>query len=345
MPNNFFNSLSKCFLIAEIGVNHNGDMDLAFKLIDAAKDSGADAVKFQTYKVENFVSFSTPKVDYQNKNTSADESHYEMISKLQLSYEDHIPLKDYCEKNDLMFLSTPYDIESANFLLNLNVECFKTSSADLVDIQLQHFIANTRKPSIVSIGMATIEEIKKTMKIYKNANNNNVAILHCVSNYPCADESINMRVLNTLKEKFDITLGFSDHSVGNEAAILSLGFGAKIIEKHFTLDKNLEGPDHRASSTPDEFKSLVKSIRRTELMLGSPDKFCQKEEMQMASTSRKSFHLACTLNKGQIIEIKHLKLMRPGNGILSYEIEKLIGKKINKNLKEGDQLSWKDITL
>ena len=237
---NYFNNLKKCFLIAEIGVNHNGDIELAKEMIDAARESGADAVKFQTFKAERLVSHGTPKVEYQQSTTSPDESHYNMIKSLELSEDDHFILKQYCDSRSIQFLSTPYDIVSARFLHEeLNVEIFKTASADLVDHPLHEYIALSGKPSIVSVGMASMGEVEETLNIYRNAKHLDVILLHCVSNYPCTDYSLNLNVLKTLEQAFQFPIGYSDHSVGYEAAILSIGLNAKIIEKHFTLDKSL----------------------------------------------------------------------------------------------------------
>lgn len=342
MIKNFFSSRSSCLIIAEIGVNHNGDINLAKKMIDAAKSSGADVVKFQTFKAEKLVSKDTPKVKYQFNTTSPEESHYDMLKKLELSYEDHFKLKEYCKKINMIFISTPYDIESAKFLFDLNVDYFKTASADLVDLPLHQWIAKTRKPSIISVGMSTIEEIQNTVDIYNENMNKDIALLHCVSNYPCSDESINLNVINTLKNTFMLPIGYSDHSLGNEASILSIGKGACVIEKHFTIDKNLPGPDHLASSTPIEFKNLVNSIRRAEKILGSPEKKVQKEELEMAKISRKSLFLKESIKVGEILESKHLELKRPGTGLLAKDLKKLIGRKANKDLNAGHQIKLVD---
>jgi N,N'-diacetyllegionaminate synthase len=341
MESNYFLNLEKCFLIAEIGVNHNGDMNLAKEMIDAAKVSGADAVKFQTFKAETLVSQGTPKVKYQESTTSSEESHFEMIKSLELSYDNHFLLQDYCVKKDIKFLSTPYDVECARFLNEeLNVQVFKTASADLVDLPLHEYIASTGRPSIVSVGMATMGEIEENLNIYNSYKHRDIILLHCVSNYPCANESLNLRVLKTLKQAFDLPVGYSDHSVGSEAAVLSIAFGAKIIEKHFTLDKSLPGPDQVASSTPDEFKLLSDSVRNAEKMLGSSVKSCQPEERQMAEVSRKSIFLKNDMNKDDIICEDDLITMRPGSGISPLNIKKIKGMRINQSLSQGTKLNW-----
>lgn len=340
---NFFESQNHCYLIAEIGVNHNGDMALARQMIDAAKDAGADAVKFQTFTAAQLVSQGTPKVRYQESTTSPNESHFQMIQNLELKREDHGPLKAYCEKKDIEFLSTPYDIESAMFLDSLGVRFFKTASADIVDLPLQQFLASTKKPSIVSVGMATLGEVEAVVDVYREAGNEQLILLHCVSNYPCADESLNLEVMRTLAQAFRVPVGYSDHSVGPEAAILSISLGAKVIEKHFTLDKDLPGPDHRASSTPEEFKALVNSVRRAEKMLGSGAKRCQAEEMQMAQVSRKSLVLAQGIPAGEVITREHLTLKRPGTGLNSQYMKHFIGRKAAVALAAGKMLELSDV--
>lgn len=340
---NYFNKLSKIYLVAEIGVNHNGDINLAKKMIDAAKDSGADAVKFQTFSADNLVSHGTPKVKYQESTTDKDETHFELIKKLELSREAHYLLKEYSEKLDLDFISTPYDIDSAKFLLDLGVKLFKTASADIVDFPLHKFIANTGKPTIVSTGMATLGEIEDILNIYRFADNNNVILLHCVSNYPCSDKSLNLSVMDTMSKAFELPVGFSDHSIGDEAAILSVALNAKVIEKHFTLDKNLPGPDHKASSTPQEFYQLAFSVRRAEAMIGSKIKYCQKEEMQMRDVSRKSLTAVREIEKGEIITSEDIILKRPGTGLSYKEFKFIVGKKARKNIMKDTQISFLDL--
>lgn len=337
--------MSAIFLIAEVGVNHNGDIHLARQMIDAAKNAGADAVKFQTFQADELVSPGTPKVHYQESTTSPGESHYEMIKKLELKREDHFILKSYCDQLGIEFLSTPYDIGSAKFLNeDLGVRLFKTASADIVDLPLHKYIASTGKHSIVSVGMASLGEIEEVIDIYRESGNLNLTLLHCVSNYPCNDESLNLRVITTLKNAFQLPVGYSDHSVGYEAAVLSASLGATIIEKHFTLDKNLPGPDHQASSLPSEFAALACAVRRAENMLGIPIKRCQEEERQMALVSRKSIVSNKNMNIGHIIKPDDLTLKRPGTGLSSRNIKDLIGKALTRDIKENQQISFADIS-
>ena len=332
----------KCFIIAEIGVNHGGSLDLAFQLIDEAKKSGADAVKFQTFKATSLVSKRTPKVGYQMSNTDINESQFDMIKSLELKHEDHEPLINYCRSKNIKFISTPYDIESAVFLSELGVTVFKTASADIVDLPLHEFLASTHKHIIISTGMASLGEIEEVLSIYKREKNFNVSLLHCVSNYPCSYQSLNLNVLKTLKNAFELPVGFSDHSVGPYPAVASVALGATIIEKHFTLDKEMEGPDHKASNTPEEFSILVEAIRIAEASLGSKVKSVQSEEVEMLKISRKSLFLAKNIKKGNIINKSDLTLKRPGDGLYANLIPLIIGREASKDLKKNEMLKYGD---
>lgn len=336
-------NLKKCYLIAEIGVNHNGNMSLAKEMINAAIASGADAVKFQTFKAETLVTKGTPKVRYQEATTIPDETHYQMIEKLELKEEQHVLLKDYCDENSIDFISTPYDPASVDFLESLGVQQYKIASADLVDLELLKRVATTKKPVLLSVGMARLGEIEDALQVFSDYERGNLLLLHCVSNYPCSDESLNLRVMKTLETAFNYPIGYSDHSVGSQASILSLALGAKVIEKHFTLDKTLPGPDQKSSSTPDEFKKLSKAVRRAELMLGSGIKSCQPEEMQMSSVSRKSITLARDMNAGDVITHHDLIMMRPGTGLPAKVLQDVIGLKLRKGLSKHSLVRWTDL--
>ena len=340
---NQFTKLSQAYLIAEIGVNHNGDIGLAREMVLAAKLAGADAVKFQTFTAESLVSIETPKVEYQKKTTSNEETHYEMIRKLELTKPMHQILFDLCAEVGIDFISTPYDIESAKFLNELGVKMFKTASADLVDLPLQRYLAATGKPVIVATGMAGLGDVEQVVDIFETAGNPNIVLLHCVSNYPCSDLSLNLRAINTLAQAFGMPVGYSDHSKGFLASVISLSMGVKVIEKHFTLNKNLPGPDHKASSTPDEFAELVRNVRRAELMLGSTRKSCQPEEQQMAEVSRKSIVVAKSIQAGEIISLENLSLKRPGNGISAKFIPKIVGLRARADMAVQHLLSWTDV--
>jgi N,N'-diacetyllegionaminate synthase len=340
---NYFSNLEQSFIIAEIGVNHNGDITLAKKLIEAAKKAGADAVKFQTFTAASLVSPGTPKVRYQLKSSPVNETHYEMLKRLELSKQDHLDLVAYCQVLEIDFISTPYDIQSALFLAEIGVLFFKTASADLVDLPLQRFIAATGKSTIIATGMATLGEVERVVNIYSEEDNLNIVLLHAVSNYPCSDESLNLRVMHTLAKAFSLPVGFSDHSEGYLGAVLSVAMGAKVIEKHFTLDKSMAGPDHKASSTPLEFAELVSNVRRAERMLGSARKICQPEERQMAMVSRKSLTLTRDMQAGKVLTDDDIQLMRPGTGVDASFILKFVGQPVRIKLSAGHQLSWLDI--
>ena len=343
MGGNHFARLTQAYVIAEIGVNHNGDLKLAREMVLAAKIAGANAVKFQTFTAEALVSVGTPKVKYQEDTTSSTETHYEMIQKLELSKSAHRILFDFCTETGIDFLSTPYDVNSAKFLLELGVKMFKTASADLVDLPLQRYLASTGKPVIVATGMAGLGDVEQVVDLFEATGNPNLILLHCVSNYPCSDSSLNMRAMNTLAHAFGLPVGYSDHSEGFLAAVISLSMGAKVIEKHFTIDKNLPGPDHKASSTPDEFAELVRNVRRAELMLGSNRKSCQPEELQMAEVSRKSIVVAKDISAGEIIKLSDLTLKRPGNGMSANFIPKVVGSYARTNLNANHLLNWNDV--
>ncbi len=329
----------RTYIIAEVGVNHNGKISLAKKLIDVAKKSGANAVKFQTFFADKLAIKKSPKVNYQKKNLSKKGYQHDMLKKLQLSYNDHLKLILYCKKIKIDFLSTPYDVDSAKFLSKLKLKFFKTSSADLTDYKLHEYLAKNRKTVIISTGASNISLINQTLKIYKKYKNKKIILLHCVSNYPCSNKAINLRAIELLRKKFNYIIGYSDHSNNVLSAILSISLGAKVIEKHITLNKNLIGPDHAASSNPKEFVDYVKKIRETEVILGSEIKEIQKEEISMIKFSRKSLYYAENFKKGHVVRTDDLACLRPGTGISPMKIKIFLGKKINKNVKKNEKLS------
>ncbi len=334
------NKTGQVYLIAEIGVNHGGDVAVAKKMIAAAKQAGADAVKFQTFTAAALVSPDTAKVKYQETTTDRGESHFQMIKSLEFKREDHLPVIDFCKELNIDFISTPYDVDSARFLHELGVEIFKTASADIVDIFLHKFLASTGKKVIISTGMATMGEIENILSYYED--NSKVTLLHCVSNYPCAYESLNLSVMNTLAQTFQVPVGYSDHAVGPYPAVMSVVLGATIVEKHFTLNKEMEGPDHKASSTPEEFQQLVSAIRIAERSLGNPVKKVQDEEKQMRKVSRKSLFLKDNVIQGHVLTESDFSLKRPGDGIYSTYISSVVGKKATCNLVEGEMLKLGD---
>ena len=334
---------NKVFVIAEIGVNHCGKLNLAKKMIDQAAKCGADAVKFQTYSAQNLATPSTKKVKYQLNNTRKKETHYQMLKSLELSKDNHKELFNHCKKKKIVFLSTPYDRESAKFLYRLGCSAFKTASADIVDLELHEYLAKRKKPVIISTGMSNLEEIESCLKIYKKFDNNKIILLHCVSNYPCSPKSLNLKSISLLKNRFKFMVGYSDHSIGNEAAITSVALGSVVIEKHFTTNRLLPGPDQKTSITPKELTKIIDDIHSTKEILGDYKKECQKEEMEMRKISRKSLTLNRNIRKNQKIKRNYLTLKRPGNGILFKNIKKVLGKHAKRNLKKDYQPKLNDL--
>ena len=333
----------KVEIIAEIGVNHDGSFEKSIKLIQNAKKSGADTVKFQTLFASEFVKRDTKKVLYQSKTTSRKESHYDMIKKLELEEYDFLRIINFCKKIKINFLSTPYDLKSLAMLKKLKAPRYKTSSADLVDIMLHKEIIKTRKPVIISTGASKLEEIEKTVKLYEKANQTKITLLHCVSNYPCNINNINLNVIKTLSKKFGYPVGYSDHSNSDYPAMISIALGAKVIERHFTLNKKSSGPDHKASSDPKDLLEYVNKIRLAEKILGSYKKKVQKEEEGVRKISRKSFTLRNSIKKGQLIKEKNLIMKRPGTGLTGNRIKEIIGKKVKRYLPEDYQAKKKDL--
>ena len=329
----------KVFIIAEIGMNHNGSLENAIKLIDQAVEIGADAVKFQMRDLKSL--YTSSVIDGDNGDLGT-EYTLNLLKRFELNEEQFSQIVEHSRLKKLIFLCTAWDKNSADKVNNLGVPVFKTASADIIDHSLHEYISKSKKPTIVSVGMASLGEIEDTLKIYDKNKNNELILLHCVSNYPCSNESLNMNVMNTLKHTFRFPVGFSDHSVGIEAAILSIALGSKVIEKHLTLDKSLLGPDHKASSTPDEFLSYVNSIRKSEQMMGDYTKKLQQEELGMSKVSRKSPVLNKDLLPGDILCINDIDLIRPAEGMKPYMSKYVIGKKARKHIKKGQSLSFFD---
>ena len=331
-------------IIAEIGVNHNGDMALAKELVVQAKACGADMVKFQTFSADRLAAMTTPKVPYQFRTSDPHESHYAMLKRLEMSREAHIELKAFCEYTGIEFCSTSYSREDADFLYELGVSTFKVASADIVDRALHEFIAGTGKECLLSVGMATMEEIAATMELYDRHNGrNHVVLLHCVSAYPADPSDLNIRVMETLREQFGCRVGFSDHTRGVECAIAAAALGACAIEKHFTLDKTMPGPDHAASSTPEEFTALVNALRIVEKALGDGIKRICRSEEGMRVVSRKSIVAAVDLPVGYTLSEKDLTYRRPGTGISPMQQPELLGRSLKVARKEGEQITWEDV--
>lgn len=329
------------FFIAEAGVNHNGKLEIAKKLVDVAVEAGAEAVKFQTFKAQKVIGKGAKKADYQIKTTDPNESQLEMLKKLELSQKDFIELKEYCDKRKIIFLSTPFDLESLEFLQRLNVPAFKVGSGDLNNYFLLKEIAKKKKPLILSTGMAYYYEIFDSLALLENLGIKDVALLHCITNYPAMEEEANLNVIKNLKYIFRKPVGFSDHTLGDGVAIASLGLQPCIIEKHFTLDKNMEGPDHKASLSPEELKNLIKKIRNLRFCFGSGEKILSKEEEKNRKIVRRSLFAKSFIPKGTIIKEEQLESLRPGNGISPMEIEKVLGKRTKFDIESGIMIKFK----
>lgn len=333
---------NRCFIIAEAGVNHNGDINIAKKLVDKAKEAGVDAIKFQTFRAENLVTKEAPKAEYQ-KETTGDGSQFEMLKKLELSLEDHITLKRYCEEKGIMFISTPFDFESVDLLEKTDVSLYKVSSGDLTNLPLLSYIANKNKPIILSTGMANLGEVEEAVETISKAGNDRIILLHCTSNYPTAYEDVNLRAMLTMKEAFKLPVGYSDHTIGIEIPIAAVALGAKVIEKHFTLDRNMKGPDHRASIEPDELKIMVRSIRNIELAMGDGIKRCNKSEENIRKVARKSIVAGRDISKDEVITINNISFKRPEFGLKPKYVDLVVGKKARRNIKVNEFITFNDV--
>jgi N-acetylneuraminate synthase/N,N'-diacetyllegionaminate synthase len=331
-----------CFIIAEAGVNHNGSIELAKKLIDAAKDAGADAVKFQTFKAENIVVKNAEKAEYQ-KETTGEGSQYDMIKKLELTEEDFEELANYAKKKDILFLSSPFDKESVDLLYGLDVPVFKVGSGEITNFPLLKHIAKKEKPIILSTGISTLGEVEEALNVIRSEGVEDVILLHCVSNYPARIEDVNLRAMGTLKQAFKIPVGFSDHTLGITVPIAAVALGACVIEKHFTLDRSLPGPDHKASLEPDELREMVKSIRDVGKALGDGIKRPTINEEEIKKVARRSIVAKADIPEGTIITENMLDIKRPGTGIPPSKLNKVLRKKTIKNIKKDEILKWNDI--
>jgi len=327
-----------CFIIAEAGVNHNGSIALAIKLVDLAVVAGADAIKFQTYKAEKVVHANAPKAEYQVNSNDAHESQLDMIKRLELSFREFDEIYQYCQGRGIIFLSSPFDEESADFLDDLGVVAFKLGSGEITNLPFLIHVAGKKKPIILSTGMSTLEEVRKAVQSIQFNGNPELIILHCVSNYPADVSDSNLFAMRTMAEEFSVPIGWSDHTVGNVASVLSVALGATVLERHFTVDKHLPGPDHKASLSPGELTTWVKEIRQAQAALGSGLKEPTPSEIDMARIARKSLHLRYALKRGHILTKENLIALRPGTGILPNRLSEVCGKTLVLDLPAGTVL-------
>lgn len=331
------------FIIAEAGVNHNGDIKLAHKLIDVAVEARVDAVKFQTFKSEYVVSTNAPKAKYQLKNTNKNESQIDMLRRLELSLKEYRQLQLYCQKRGIIFMSSPFDKKSVDVLDDLRVPVFKIGSGEINNLPFLEYIARKGKPIILSTGMSYLSEVEEAVKVIQNAGCKRLALLHCVSNYPALPLDANLFAIKTLEKTFLLPVGYSDHCEGINIALAAVGIGACIIEKHFTLDRSLPGPDHKASLEPHEFKVLVESIRSVESALGDGRKVPVANEKDVRQVARRSIMLRGGVEKGEKITMDKLIALRPAGGIPPNKLKLVVGREAKRNLKSGTILSFQDL--
>ena len=327
--------MNKTLIIAEAGVNYNGSLELAYKLVDEAKKAGADIVKFQTAKPENVISRYAEKAEYQKKTTGTEESQLDMVRKLLLKFEDFIPLKKYCDEHDIIFLSTPFDIEAIHFLNDLQ-DIWKIPSGEITNYPYLVEIAKTHKPVIMSTGMSNLYEIDNALKVLNNNGAGKITLLHCTTEYPAPFEDVNLNAMATMRNKFGLDVGYSDHTLGIEIPIAAVAMGAAVIEKHFTLDRNMKGPDHKASLEPDELRLMVKAIRNVELAKGTGIKEPSKSEIKNMAIARKSIIAARNIKKGEVFTEENLTTKRPGNGINPMKWLDVIGTKARRDFSEDE---------
>lgn len=324
------------FIIAEAGDNHNGSFELALKLVDVAVESGADCVKFQTFVTEEVISKKAEKADYQKESTGASESQYEMVKKLELSFEQFRQIDSYCKKKGIIFLSTAFDIKSIEFLSTLSMPFWKIPSGEITNLPYLIKIAKTHKDVILSTGMATVDEIKDAVNILTDNGSGNITLLHCNTEYPTPMEDVNLRAMLSLHKLFNLDVGYSDHTLGIEVPVAAVALGAKVIEKHFTLNRNMEGPDHRASLEPHELKSMIEGIRNVEKAMGSEVKVPSPSEVKNKNIARKSIVARRQISKGEVFTEYNLAVKRPGDGISPMKWFEVLGKVSIRDFEEDE---------
>ena len=332
-----------CFIIAEVGVNHNGRIELAKKLVDAAVQAGADAVKFQTFKAEKLITAQAPKANYQIQSTGAGESQFEMLKRLELSYVQFQELYKYCQEQSILFLSSPFDDESADFLESLGVVAFKIGSGEITNLPFLTYVAQKNKPILLSTGMSYLGEVEAAVRVIYGAGNEKLALFHCTSNYPAAPIDVNLRAMRTLSSAFGVPIGYSDHTEGNEISFAAIALGACMLERHFTLDKKLPGPDHSASLEPGELEALVKGVRKIEAALGDGRKIPTSSELNTASVARKSLVAAQDILAHTILSDALIEIKRPGTGLPPSMKAAILGRKTRVAIHSGDLIRLEDL--
>jgi len=323
-------------IIAEAGVNHNGDINLAKKLVLEAKNCGADIVKFQTAKLESLVSKYAKMAEYQVENIGKEESQLEMLRRLILPFDQFVELSNYCKEVGIEFLSTPFDIESIKFLDELGCSIWKVPSGEITNYPYLVRIARTRKPIIMSTGMSTMDEIAEALTVLRDNGASKITLLHCTTEYPAPLDEVNLKAMETLRDQFELEVGYSDHTEGIEIPLAAVGMGATVIEKHFTLDRNMEGPDHKASLEPAELKAMVEGIRRVEKALGDGEKKPSPSEIKNKEVARKSIVAKKAIKAGEIFSEENITTKRPGTGISPMHWPEIIGTMAVRNFEEDE---------
>lgn len=325
--------MNKVLIIAEAGVNHNGDIEIAKKLVDTAVMAGADAVKFQTFLAENLVCKDAEKAKYQMETTEKTESQFDMLKRLELTPEMHQQLISYCRSKQIMFLSTPFDVESLNYLVQCGIDTIKIPSGEITNYPYLEKVGKTGKKVILSSGMSFLEEIRNAIAVLRDNGSKDITVLHCNTEYPTPYCDVNLRAMLQIQNELGVQVGYSDHTVGIEVPIAAVALGAVVIEKHFTLDRNMDGPDHKASLEPDELKEMVMAIRNIELSLGDDQKVPSDSEKQNINIVRKSIVAKCDIAQGEILTEENLTTKRPGNGLTPMKWREVLGTKAVRDFK------------
>jgi N,N'-diacetyllegionaminate synthase len=324
------------YIIAEAGVNHNGSIKLAKKMVDNAQKAGADCIKFQTFISKNIVTKTAKKAEYQKQQTHSNESQLDMLSKLELSFAEFVELNRYCKQKKIEFLSTAFDFDSIDFLNKLDMNRWKIASGDLTNLPLLIKIAELHRPVILSTGMSTMEEIKAAITALRENGSGEITLLHCTTEYPTPYEDVNLHAMQTIKDQFNVAVGYSDHTNGIEISIAAVAMGATVIEKHFTLDRNMEGPDHKASLEPHELKAMVDAIRNVEKAMGNGEKKPAESEVKNIPIARKSIIASCRIKKGDLFTEDNLAVKRPGSGISPMRWFEVLGQRAAKDFEEDE---------
>lgn len=328
--------MSRTVVIAEAGVNHNGDLEIAKQMVKAAKECGADIVKFQTAKLESLVSKSAPMAEYQKENTGRTESQMDMLKKLLLPFDDFGLLARYCEEVGIQFLSTPFDIDSVDFLASLGCKLWKIPSGEITNLPYLERIGRQRQPIILSTGMSTLTEVEEALNVLYGSGVGKITLLHCTTEYPAPFETVNLKAMLTLKEKFKTDVGYSDHTTGTEIPVAAVAMGATVIEKHFTLSRSMEGPDQKASLEPQEFKSMVSAIRNIEVAMGDGEKKPVHSETVNMTVARKSIIAKKSITKGEVLTENNITTKRPGSGLSPMKWHEVLGTRAVRDFKEDE---------